>query len=53
MKRNYNSPHIEEILLDKAISLQLQSNSTTPPGGPGEDAMNRVRESDPYQYDGW
>ena len=53
MKRNYNSPHIEEILLDNAIALQLQSTNQTPPAGTGENAMNRVRESDPYQYEGW
>ena len=54
MKKTYRSPFIEEIVLDKEISLQLQSNPTV---NPGEiEMMNQSQSAsmqDPYQYDGW
>jgi len=38
-RRNYASPQIEQVLLDNAISLTLDS-LMTPPIGPEESALN-------------
>lgn len=35
-KKNYSSPELEIIKIDIEISMQLQSNQTVPPWGPGE-----------------
>ena len=53
-KKTYSSPVIEEIRLDNEISLQLASvdQSTTPPGNPASQGMDRMEtpENDPYQW---
>lgn len=35
-KNQYTAPRIEIIFLDNEISLQLESNNSMPPTGPGE-----------------
>lgn len=59
VKKNYRSPDIEEIRLDKEISLQFATQSSTSPEDPFKPApgaapsgINRQSE-DPYQYDNW
>lgn len=57
-KKNYRSPEIEEVKLDKEISMQYQSVSRTSPDDPFKQApsnpsrMSRQAE-DPYQYETW
>lgn len=60
VKKNYRSPDIEEIRLDKDISLQLASQSSTSPNDPFNSAARSGAPSsisrqaeDPYQYDNW
>jgi len=49
MKKTYNTPEIEQVILDNEISLALES--VVPPVGPGDEQVQSApfNGADPYK----